>query len=203
MRPAEQLRGLHIHISMKGWTTSVQQPGLMKMSLMHQLSLISSGAIIKGTQHLNTIHDIVCHPHNLMLPHEQLHHVLAGLNKTGHQSHIVHGRAFKHKLPLIMMSMQIAPFTSAGPGEARCTGPTQQALMCPHRKMQPARMQQSLRGRINRAPGCHNQAATTWAAASCCPTPGTWASQWGMLPDSHSPGYNLHTVVRRSLCGAS
>ena len=32
-------------------------------------------SIIKGTQHIKTIHGVVCHPHSVSLPHEPLHAV--------------------------------------------------------------------------------------------------------------------------------
>ena len=72
-----------------------------------------------GTMHVTIIHDVVCHPYNIVLPHGQLHGVLplAGLNKAGPIPHTLHGRALQHKGPLTMKSMQIAPLAHAlGPG---------------------------------------------------------------------------------------
>ena len=70
------------------------------------------------------------------LPHEQLHgvlHFFAGLHKAGYQSH-AHCRAghSKHKVPLIMKSIQIALLAQAlgpgNPGAHACAGPTPQAV---------------------------------------------------------------------------
>ena len=46
--------------------TGLQPPGLMKM----RFNIIRS--IMKGIKHFRTPFDVVCHPHNVSLPHEQL-----------------------------------------------------------------------------------------------------------------------------------
>ena len=42
------------------------EPGLMKMRWMHH-----QRSIRQGTRGIAMIHDVVCHAHNVMLPHEQ------------------------------------------------------------------------------------------------------------------------------------
>ena len=89
---------------MNEWITSIQPPGLMKMRLMHYQEHHL------GHQAPQTILDEVCHPHNAALPHEQLHGVVSRTEQGRvPNSHTLHGRALKHKMPLIMKSMQILP----------------------------------------------------------------------------------------------
>ena len=77
--------------------------------------------------HLKTILAVVCYTHNVTLPHEQLHSVLSRTEQGRVPiPHTLHGRTFKHKMALIMKSMQVAPLAQAlGPGSALCAGPAQ------------------------------------------------------------------------------
>ena len=77
----------------------------------------SSGASSRAPSTSNNP-DKVCHPHNVALPHKQLH---GGFSRTEQGRvpipHTLHGRALKHTVSLIMKSMQIAPLAQAlGPG---------------------------------------------------------------------------------------
>ena len=61
------------------------------------------------TKHIKTMPDAVSHPHTGVLPHGQLHGVYSRTEQGRVPiSHTLHGRALKHKVPLIMQSMQIA-----------------------------------------------------------------------------------------------
>ena len=69
----------------------------------------SSGASDRALKGIKTIHNVVCHPHNVLLPHKQLH----GTLNRAEQSrvtipHRLHGRALKDQMSLIMNSMQVA-----------------------------------------------------------------------------------------------
>ena len=90
--------------------------------------------IIKGTKHLKTVHDVVCHPHNVTLPHEQVHGVVSRTEQGRVPiPHTLHGRAPKHKMPLIMKSMQIAPLAQAlGPGNPCAPAQHNRQSMAPH-----------------------------------------------------------------------
>ena len=59
------------HQHFKNCITSIQPPGLMTMRLMHH-----RGHPGQGAKHITTVHDVMCHPHSVMLPHEQLHSTL-------------------------------------------------------------------------------------------------------------------------------
>ena len=71
-----------------------------------------------GHQARTAILDEVCHPHNVALPHQQLHGVVSRTEQGSVPiPTTLHGRALKHKMPLIMKSMQMAPLAQAlGPG---------------------------------------------------------------------------------------
>ena len=65
-------------------------------------------SIRQGTKGINTIHDVVCHPHNVLLPHTQLHGTLSRAQQ-GRVTipHRLHGRAFKDQMSLIMNSIAL------------------------------------------------------------------------------------------------
>ena len=66
-------------------------------------------SIIKGIKHLKTIQCVQCQPHNVLLPHEQLHGVCSRTEQGSIPiPHTLDGRAIKQEVPLIMKSMQIA-----------------------------------------------------------------------------------------------
>ena len=102
----------HIYIS--------SRPGLMKIE---DEVVALSGASSRAPMHLNTIHDVVSHPHNITLPHEHLHGVLRR-TKQGRVliPHPLHGASHREE------HADCIAGTSAGPGEPRCAGPTQQAM---------------------------------------------------------------------------
>ena len=54
--------------------------------------------------------DLVCHPHDVTLPYEQLHGAFGRTEQQGRATshHRLHSRALMYKVPLIMMGMQIA-----------------------------------------------------------------------------------------------
>ena len=85
---------------------SFQPPGLMKMMSMHHKKHHH------GYQPPQTIHDVVCQPHNVSL--EQLHGVYSRTEQGSIPiPHTLHGRALTYKVPLIMKSMQLAPLAQA------------------------------------------------------------------------------------------
>ena len=78
----------------------------------HHAMMIMS--IRRCPKKVTTVHDDVRNPHNVRLPHEQLHAALSRVK----QSRItvpdsLHGRAFEQEVPLIMYSMQGARLAQA------------------------------------------------------------------------------------------
>ena len=92
------------------WINNIypQPPGLMQMRLMHHWSMI------KGTEHFISTHDVVCHPHDVILSHAQLILGVFRRRKQGrvpipHALHHAswhhapwHGRTLQHKVPMTM-----------------------------------------------------------------------------------------------------
>ena len=121
-----------------------QPSELMKMRLMHQ------------RRHK------VPH-HNVMLPLEQQHGVFLIRTKQGGVPipHRLHGRALKHKVLLMMTSVQSCTAgTRAEPGGPQYTRPTYLAIDGSLEILYRSNvcMQQALRGCIDGAPSCRNLA---------------------------------------------